>query len=207
MFRSHPKVLYLLQHSSSQWAYVGPTCKGQAITTLPPPLPVSVSLAQELWKTGMGRGHCWSSPDSYAPARVSHGSDPSRYDMAAVISDRSPITTRELPCKRAGAKTMFWPATEEVGDEEGWGGEPERGGMGGGGGGKGVGIICASKTLLFYLLSEKKLWGRCTGIFSHTIFWAVAIIITFMIRSSLKDWQSMKKVHTCTAQCLLSLDY
>jgi hypothetical protein len=56
--------------------------------------------------------------------------------MAAVISDGSPIITREHPCKRTGAETMFWPATEEVKDEEGsGGGEPERGGMGGGGGG------------------------------------------------------------------------
>jgi hypothetical protein len=105
---------------------------------------------------GGGRGHCWSSLDPYAPARVSHGSDPSRYDIAAVKADGSPITTREHPCKRAGAEPMFWPATEEVGDEEG-GGEPERGGMGGRGGGRGVGSICASKTLLVYLLTEEKL--------------------------------------------------
>jgi hypothetical protein len=36
---------------------------------------------------------------------------------------------------------------------------------------------------------------------THISFWIAAIINTIVIRSSLKDWQSMKKgVHTCAAQ-------
>jgi hypothetical protein len=59
-----------------------------------------------------------------------HGFDLSRYDIAAVITDGSPITIGEHPCKRAG--DMFWAATKVVGDEGERGGEPERGGMSGG---------------------------------------------------------------------------
>jgi hypothetical protein len=115
-------------------------------------------------RPGGGEGRCWS-----APARVSHGSDLSRYDIAPVISDGSPIIVKEHPCKRAGAETMFWPATEEAGDEEGWG-------KGGGGtrerrhgwGGGGV-SICVRRTLLFYLLAEKNYKAVTLGSF-HTHF-------------------------------------
>ncbi len=73
---------------------------------LPPPPPPPPGLCvptSGALRDGKGRGCCWSPPDSYALARISHGSDPSRYGIASVITDRSPITIGEHPCKRAGA--------------------------------------------------------------------------------------------------------
>ncbi len=109
----------------------------------PPPLPlVSVSLPQGLWEIGKGQGRCWLPPNSYALARASHGSDPSRYAMAAVITDGSSITIVEHPCKCARVGDTVLASNRGGG---GWGGEggrkPERGGIWvgeGEGGGKGV---------------------------------------------------------------------
>ncbi len=90
-------LVFLLQQSGSQCVYVGPTCKGQAITAPPPSPLVPVSLPQGLWWLGRVRGHCCLAPDSYAPARVSHGSDLSKYDTALVIFDRPLLTIGETP--------------------------------------------------------------------------------------------------------------
>jgi hypothetical protein len=79
---------------------------------------------------------------------------------------------------------LFWPATKETGDEEGEGGEPERGGAGGVGGGERS--ICVVD-----FLNLPPLWGKTIRPLhlnpSHTFFWAIAIIITLVIHSSLKD--------------------
>jgi hypothetical protein len=78
------EVLCLLQLSSPQWAYVGPTCRAKLFHPLPLP-PVSMSLDQgHQGSGGRGWGCCWSSPDTYALARFSHGSDPS--DMTICLS-------------------------------------------------------------------------------------------------------------------------
>jgi hypothetical protein len=179
----------LLQQSSSQRVCVGPTCKGQAITA-PPPSPWSpCPYLRGPKRPGRGQGCCWSPPDSYSPARISHGSYPWGYVKA-------PITIGEHPCKRAGAGDNIL-----GGDRGGWGvgegGENQReeAYMGEAGeGGKGVGKHMCKWSLLAYILYKKKLWDRYTwNLHTYSIFLAVAIIITLMIHSSLKDWQSMKK--------------
>jgi hypothetical protein len=73
---------------------VAPRVGGLAITTPLPPFPGTLSLPQGHRMTGRGRSHCWSAPDSYALARVFHGSDPSQYDIVTVIFDGSPFTIK-----------------------------------------------------------------------------------------------------------------
>jgi hypothetical protein len=95
---------------------------------------VCVSLPQGTQVTRRRRSHCWSAPDSYALARVSHGSDPSQYDKGAVIFDGSPFTIGERPCKHVEAGVSV------LGQQQGWvgwGGMTQREeamtGVGGGG--------------------------------------------------------------------------
>ncbi len=88
--------------------------------------------------TGKGQGCCWSPPDSYAPARVSHGSDPSKYNIASVIFDGSPITIGERPCECAGAGDNVLGGNRGGGMGEGVTRERRRAWGRRGGGGKGV---------------------------------------------------------------------
>jgi hypothetical protein len=73
---------------------VAPRVGGLAITAPLPPSLGPLSLPQGHRVTGRGWNHCWSAPDSYAPTRISHGSDPSQYDIATVIFDGSPFTIK-----------------------------------------------------------------------------------------------------------------
>ncbi len=80
----------------------------------------------------------------------------------------------------------FHPTTTELGGGRGRGGTRERRwGRGG------RGSMCCR---LFELPPLwEKLWGRYTWIPHTHLFWAIAIIITLVIRSSLKDWSRWKK--------------
>jgi hypothetical protein len=106
----------------------------------PSPLPPPVLCP---WPRGPGRpeggrSRCCSTPDSYAPARVSHGSDPSQYDKATVIFDGSPFTIKGKPLQVHRSQSAVFLG----GNKGGWGGgmTQERGRFDWGGGeGEGVG--------------------------------------------------------------------
>jgi hypothetical protein len=78
---------------------------------------------------GRGRGHCWPSPDSYALAGVSHGSDPS--DMTIGLSQ---LTDQNTPARAPEPEIVSASNNGAGGGGAGGGGEPGRGGGGGVGG-------------------------------------------------------------------------
>ncbi len=117
----------------------------------------------------------------------------------------------EHPCQSTRARGCLAQQQRSWGGWEGGGGnegtKERRWGRRGGGEGEGWGrrerMFCM---FLRYLLSGKNY--KAVTLESHPhLFWAIAIIITLVIRNSLKDWQSMKKVHTCAAHNVLWKDH
>jgi hypothetical protein len=81
----------------------------------PPSPPVSMSLDQgHQGSGGRGRSRCWSSPDSYALAGVSHGSDPS--DMTICLSQLTDHpSSRGAPLQERQSQRLLQPAPTELG--------------------------------------------------------------------------------------------
>jgi hypothetical protein len=102
--------------------------QGKAITTPPPPPCLHVPGSGTPRERGRGRGRCWSSPDSYAPPGVSHGSDPS--DMTICLSQLMdhPSLQGNTPASAPQSEIVFSQ------QQRSWGlrgeGEPEGGGVG-----------------------------------------------------------------------------
>ena len=66
----------------------------------------------------------------------------------------------------------------------------------------GLKVKAGNACVVFWSTYSLRKTYKAVTLESHShLFWAIAIINTLMIRSSLKDWQSMKRVHTCVAQC------
>ncbi len=197
-------LVLLLQLSSSQWVYVGPTCEGQAVTALPPPppglcVPTSGALRDRegaglllvtfrLMRSGKGFPRLWS-------IMIWHGIC---HNWRITHDHRgTPLQARRSRRQCPGRQQRWWGMRggnqrEEARRHE-WGRV--------GGGGKGGGITYVQVRLF----SLPPLWKKTKRPLhlksSHTQhFSAVAIIITVMIRSSLKDWQSIKRMHTCATQ-------
>ncbi len=166
-----------------------------------PPFPGTLSLPQGHRVTGRGRSHCWSAPESYAQARVFHGSDPSQYDILTVIFDWSPITIKGTPLQaHLSRNAELWGGNKKQGWVRG-GMTQEKGGIDWGEGGGGT--ICASEALLFSSLKNMRPLNLKN--FPHLVlFLACCNYYALVIRSYLKDWQSMKKVHPCAAQLCIS---
>ncbi len=130
------EVLCILQLSSSQWAYVGPTCKAKL---LPPPPPHPLSPCPWIRDTkGAGGG-----------VRVAAGHLPTptlrqgfprlwsvRYDNMPVTTDGSPFIIEEHPCKCAGVRDCFGQQQRSWGDGGGRGNQREEAWVRWGGGGE-----------------------------------------------------------------------
>ncbi len=177
----------MLQHSNTNWAYVGP-CVGQA---LPPPLPlVSMSLIRDTKRAGGGgvvaAGHLLTPvlrPNS--PTVLIH-----QICQQHCHNWRITLLLREHPCQSTRARDVSP-------NNNGWG----RQGVGEGWEG---GNACV---VYFWSTSSLRKNYKAVTLESHPhLTWAIAIII-LVIRSSLKDWQSLKRVHTCEAQSRIKKIY
>jgi hypothetical protein len=127
------EVLCMLQLSNTErmwdhvWAKLYPP---------PPHSPfVSKSLIRDTKGTG-GRGCCWSSPASCAPAEFSHGSDPS--NMPAHLSYLTGhLSLERTPLSEHQSQRCPTQQQRSLGGGGGKGREPRRGGEAGGGRGWG----------------------------------------------------------------------
>jgi hypothetical protein len=192
LFRSHPRSpVYATAVSLVLIGRMRTTCRPKPCPSpLPTPYLFQVPDQGHQENRGRrGRSRCWSSPVSCAPTEFSHGSDPSYMPVAPVISDRSPFYGENTPVGAPEPKMSPPSQQRSFGGGRGGGyqGE-ERSLMGGGGQGGKTHVLC-----LKYLLSEKNSQGRYTWILPTFLVWITAIVNTLVIRSSLKDWQSMKK--------------
>ncbi len=176
---------------------VGP-CGGQALP--PPPLYppfVSKSLIRDTKGAG-GRGEglllvisCLLRSDR----EFSHGSDLSNMPALPVIFDGSPFFGENTPVV-APESEMSRPTTTELGGwgRDGGGYQGEEMKQAGGGGGR-----RENACVVFWSTSSLKKNYKAVTLESHPhLFWVIAIINTLVIRSSLKDGQSMKK------ECILA---
>ncbi len=175
-------------------ACVGPTCNTRLLPPPPSP-PVPVSLPQWLWVTGKGTGLLLVSSRLIHSSKGFPGLWSSNITRPLVTSDGSPLTIGERPCKCAGVRDNVLGGNRGGWGMGGGGLEPERGGMSGG-----RGIICKSKFLASLLSWEKTMRPLYLNLHTHSTLPAFCNNYRLMIRSSLKDWQSMKKVHTCVAK-------
>jgi hypothetical protein len=183
------------QLSGTNWAYVGP-CASQALP-LPPPLHppfVSKSLTRDTKGAGVEEGG----------VAVGHLLPP-------VLWQNSPTALIHQICQRHLLHLMGHPSLERTPLSEpqsqrcpasqqrslGGGGvtKERRWNLLGGGGGKGRKNAC----VIFWSTSSLRKTYKAIALESYPhLFWVIAIINTPVIRSSLKDWHSMKK------ECILA---
>ncbi len=193
----------MLQHSNTNWADVGQhVC--QALTP-PPPFPlVSMSLIRDTKRAGGGGGVAVG----HLVTPVLRPNSPTAliYQIWQLRCHNWRITLllREHPCQSTRARDVFCSTTPKLGGweggEEGWENQGEREGQAGGRGERGG----KAGMHVLYTFEASPLMRKnykAVTLESHPhLTRAIAIIITLVIRSSLKDWQSMKRVHTCAAQ-------
>ncbi len=150
------EVLCMLQLSNTNWSYVGP----RASQPYPPPPLHSPFVSKSLTRDtkgagGRGRGRCWSSSASYAPAEFSHGSDPSNmpvhlsFLMGHPSLDRTPLSEHQ---------SQRCPAQQQRSLRGGGGGgrEPRRGSEAGRGWGDGGKRMCC-------IFEIPPLWEKIVG--------------------------------------------
>ncbi len=212
LFRSHPRgLVYATAVSLVLIGRMWTTCKPKPYSS-PPPYPLFVSSP---WP-GTSREPGWGGggvavgnllspvlrPDS--PTALIHQIRqlPLSYLMGHPSLERTPLSepqSQRYPCL---STTTELGRGGGVSKERRWSLVGERGGQGG-------------KTHVLYLkslLSEKNFTGPLHLNPTHISFWIAAIINTLVIRSSLKDWQSMKKECTlawpiCVRCCLLKCKF
>ncbi len=159
--------------------------------SLPPPHPLFVSspwpgTSRELgWgRGGVAVGHLLSPllrPNSLTVLIHQICQIPLSYLMGHLSVERTPLSEPQ---------SQRCPRFNNNGASGGWGvaKERRRSLMGGGGAGRENACVAWNTSSL-----RKNSLGRYTWILPTFLFWIAAIINTLVIRSSLKDWQSMKK--------------